>query len=444
MPRNGSGVYSPPAGTLATTLTPIESAKYNAFVNDLTSDANAARPISVGGTGGTSVSTAQTALSLDNKVVYAAKAGNYTALAADNNAVHRYTATATVTLTAAATLAANWHYTVIADGADVTIDPNGAETINGAGTLVIQNGRSAFIICSGAAFFATVVTPASSSVAQCRLTLESGVAISTSDQLAKTTLYLTPYLGNQVSLYNGFSWLARSFVETSLSLSGFTSGKPYDIFAYDNAGTLALEALVWTNDTTRATAIAYQDGVPVKSGAATRRLVGTIYTSATGQTQLKFGSAAGGGDPAYIGIDNVYNRVSASVFVADTTSSWAKTSGGAIEALNASNGNRVSFVSSLPGAKVDALLTARITSALTAIGSVGFGLDSTTVYNARAVNPTVGTNQQSSVFISTQANYSGYPGIGFHFLQALQFSSAATTTYSGSSNQTGFTAQLDY
>jgi hypothetical protein len=153
MPRNGSGVYSPPAGTLATTLTPIESAKYNAFVNDLTTDANAARPVSAGGTGATSVSTAQTALSVDNKVVYAAKSANYTALGTDNNAVHRYTATATVTLTAAATLAANWHYTVIADGADVTIDPNLAETIDGAATLVIPNGSSAHIICNGSAFF---------------------------------------------------------------------------------------------------------------------------------------------------------------------------------------------------------------------------------------------------------------------------------------------------
>jgi hypothetical protein len=96
---------------------------------------------------------AQLRAGVDGKVVYAVKVANYTALAADNNAVHRYTATATVTLTAAATLAANWHYTVIADGADVTIDPNGAETIDGAATLVVPNGYSVFIICNGTAFF---------------------------------------------------------------------------------------------------------------------------------------------------------------------------------------------------------------------------------------------------------------------------------------------------
>jgi hypothetical protein len=432
---------------LATTLTPIESAKYNAFVNDLTTDANAARPISAGGTGGTSVATAQSSLSVDNKVVYASKSGNYTALGTDNNAVHRYTATATVTLTAAATLATNWHYTAIADGGIVTIDPNLAELINGAATLVLQSGQAAFIICDGSAFRAVVYGNPQAGVARvasCRLTLESGVAISTTDQLAKTAVFLTPYLGNQIGLYVNGGWIARSFVETTLSLSGFTSGKPFDIFAYDNSGTLALEALVWTNDTTRATAIAFQDGVPVKSGDATRRLVGTIYTSATGQTQVKFGSAANGGDPAYIGIDNVYNRVSASVFVADTTTSWVKASGGSVEALNSSNGNRASFIRALPGDKVEGLLIARVNTASAGIGSVGFGLDSTTTYNARCINPTVGTNLQSSVFISTQANYSGYPGVGFHFLQALQFSSTASTTFGGVSNQTGFTAEMDY
>lgn len=62
MARNGAGVYSPPAGTLATTQTPIESAKYNAFVNDLTADANTARPIVAGGTGATTASGARTNL----------------------------------------------------------------------------------------------------------------------------------------------------------------------------------------------------------------------------------------------------------------------------------------------------------------------------------------------------------------------------------------------
>ena len=51
MSRDGSNIYSAPAGTLAVSGTTIESAKYNAFVNDLVADANLPRPIVAGGTG---------------------------------------------------------------------------------------------------------------------------------------------------------------------------------------------------------------------------------------------------------------------------------------------------------------------------------------------------------------------------------------------------------
>lgn len=62
MPRDGSNVFSAPAGTLATSGTPIESAKYNAFVNDVVADLNLARPIVAGGTGATTAGGALTSL----------------------------------------------------------------------------------------------------------------------------------------------------------------------------------------------------------------------------------------------------------------------------------------------------------------------------------------------------------------------------------------------
>ncbi|MCA1494988.1 hypothetical protein I6F11_29680 [Ensifer sp. NBAIM29] len=61
LPRTG-GVYSPPAGTKGVPNTTIQSVPYNALVDDLTADANAARPITAGGTGATSASAARTAL----------------------------------------------------------------------------------------------------------------------------------------------------------------------------------------------------------------------------------------------------------------------------------------------------------------------------------------------------------------------------------------------
>jgi hypothetical protein len=62
MPRDGGGVYSKPAGTAAVASTTIESVKYNATIDDLVSDANAARPVSAGGTGAVNASDARTNL----------------------------------------------------------------------------------------------------------------------------------------------------------------------------------------------------------------------------------------------------------------------------------------------------------------------------------------------------------------------------------------------
>lgn len=115
-----------------------------------------------------------------------------------------------------------------------------------------------------------------------RLTLETGVPVSTSDQTAKTTLYFTPYKGDKIAVYNGTNWALYTFTELSLSLAGYTASKNYDIWIYDNAGVLTLDSTVWTNDTTRATALATQDGVYIKSGDATRRYLGTIRINSTG------------------------------------------------------------------------------------------------------------------------------------------------------------------
>lgn len=58
MPRTG-GVYNAPAGTKGIPNTTIQSAPYNALVDDLVQDANAARPITAGGTGATNATDAR-------------------------------------------------------------------------------------------------------------------------------------------------------------------------------------------------------------------------------------------------------------------------------------------------------------------------------------------------------------------------------------------------
>lgn len=251
-------------------------------------------------------------------------------------------------------------------------------------------------------------------VCEGRLTLESGVAISTTDQTAKATLHFTPFRGNNISLYVNGGWALRTFTPKSLSLSGYTTAKNYDIFGYDDAGVLALESLVWTNDTTRATALTTQDGILVKSGDATRRYLGTIRTSATGQTQLKFGSAASPAGEAYVGIWNYYNRVPVDLCVRDTQTSWGYATLAWRAAFNSTTW-RCTFVSGVAEDGFEAVYSSNFL-ATSSTAFVGIGLDSITTpatRSASAVTTTAGR-------VNGVAHLASPPVLGLHYVQALE------------------------
>lgn len=134
-------------------------------------------------------------------------------------------------------------------------------------------------------------TPASGTLTNCtgfsraaindfRLTLSTGAPVPSSVSSA-TSVFLTPYIGNAIGLWNGTTWQVVTSAEVSNSLSGAAANTNFDVFAFLNSGSLAIERLAWTNNTTRTTAVAYDDGVLIKSGDKTRRYVGTIRTTAT-------------------------------------------------------------------------------------------------------------------------------------------------------------------
>lgn len=69
IPRNGSGVYSLPNTYEAVSGETIEAQQHNDPLEDLQQDANAARPIVAGGTGGTTAQEALTALFAGGKTI---------------------------------------------------------------------------------------------------------------------------------------------------------------------------------------------------------------------------------------------------------------------------------------------------------------------------------------------------------------------------------------
>lgn len=251
-----------------------------------------------------------------------------------------------------------------------------------------------------------------------RLTLTSGTPVTTSDVTGATTIYCTPYNGNRIALYDGTNWQLRSSAEFSLALGTLTSGKPYDVFCYDNAGTPTLEFLVWTNDTTRATALVYQDGVLSKTGALTRRYMGTFYTTATTTTE---------DSKANRYLWNYYNRCTRSMRRVDTTASWNYTLLTYRQA-RADTANQLNFIAGYSEDAVQAsLIQAARNDTGVASAYVNIGLDSTTT----AASDTTATlsNLVTAVgYWQVSANYSGYPGAGKHSLVWLEKSDPTGTT----------------
>lgn len=79
------------------------------------------------------------------------KTGAYTVVASDNNTIINCTSgTFTVSLTAAATLKSGFNCWIWNTGTGaVTIDPSGAETIDGLTTLILRQGEGTQIVCDG-------------------------------------------------------------------------------------------------------------------------------------------------------------------------------------------------------------------------------------------------------------------------------------------------------
>lgn len=244
-----------------------------------------------------------------------------------------------------------------------------------------------------------------------RLTLETGVPISTTDQTAKTTLYFTPYKGNRIGLYDGSgAWTALVFTELSLDISGYTENKNYDIWVYNNSGTAALDSTIWTNDTTRATALTTQDGIYVKTGATDRRYVGTIrITVTTGQCE---DSAA----KRYVW--NYYNRTPQNLTIFDTTNTWSYTTA-TWRSANNSTANRVHYVLGV----AEELIRLRVDGSVYTAGAtsntanIGLALDATNTNNA-----TITVFAAGNVVINpASAIYEFYSAVGYHYVQWTEY-----------------------
>lgn len=271
-----------------------------------------------------------------------------------------------------------------------------------------------------------------------RLTTESGVPVGTSDRTSQSTIYYTPHLHNRIGLYGGSGWTLYTFTERSLALSGLTSGKNYDVFLYDNAGALTLElSAAWTNDTTRANALTTVDGVLVKSGATTRRYLGTIRTTGTTTTE-----DSGGGVTTQVGgkrfVWNAHNQVPRPLRVIDTTDTWSYTTD-TVRQANGAGGNKVEYVTGDGSLVAVAGVTAQVflQSNSTRGAKSGVGVDSTTAFSGLVAS---GFNQVATAGVTiplTGGRYVGAPGLGYHYLAWCEKGADGTCLFTGDNTGDG-------
>ncbi len=267
-----------------------------------------------------------------------------------------------------------------------------------------------------------------------RLTLVTAQPIP-GDITGATTIYFTPYKGNEISLYDGTAWRLYEFTELSLALSGMTTERPQDIFLYDNSGTLTLERVEWSTSTTRSTAIILQDGVYVKSGTTTKRYLGTI--ASTGATTCDDNTAK-----RYVW--NYYNRVLRDLIAADSTGTYTYTTATLREA-RAQSGFGVSRFGIVIGAPEEAIYIRNEAYAQNTTGSafvaIGIGIDSSTTNSATSTG--VGALTSASTGSSLMAIYSRNAAQGLHDYRRLETCQASgTTTWYNSNAGSGVTTQI--
>ncbi len=244
-------------------------------------------------------------------------------------------------------------------------------------------------------------------ICEFRLTLTTAVPVTTTDVASATTIYCTPYKGNRIALFDGTDWHVRTSAEFSLALGTLTSGKPYDVFCYDNVGVPTLEFLVWTDDTTRATALVLQNGVLSKTGALTRRYLGTFYTISTTQTADTLVKRY---------LWNYYNRVVRPMRRLETTGTWNYSSG-TIRQANGSALNQLNFVIGVSEDAVSAQISVPATSSAAGdVAEVLIGLDTTSSGGIPEAMTCTFFFPIATYYIPITSSANLFPGTGRHFL----------------------------
>jgi hypothetical protein len=248
-----------------------------------------------------------------------------------------------------------------------------------------------------------------------------------------TRVYYTPYAGNIVPIFDGTNMIATAFSEisqmttdTAKSPAAVAASKVYDIFVWNDAGTIrATRGPAWTNSTTRGYTLTRTNGFllntsSITNGPAALRgtYVGTIASDASGLINFVFGGAASNGLAGIFHVWNAYNRVDVGCSVIDTAALYTYTST-AVRQAHGSATMQVSFVVGLAEDAVDVSYQDQVVTVAAAGAQVivALGFDTVTALSATA---NWSSPAAASVISSPVVRKTWRPGIGAHYVAALQ------------------------
>ena len=337
-------------------------------------------------------------------------------------------------------------------------------------TLIASSTGSLLDLTSATTNTIAIVAIAQDVVTQCipqgRLTLTTATPVMTASATAQTTVYYSPYNGSWMPTYDGTSWTVQQFAELSQattdstkSPAACTTNSNYDIFGWDDSGTLrATRGPAWTSDTARGTGagtteLTRVNGILVNANAITNgpgankgTYLGTIRTNGSSQVDMTFGgTGAAGGESTILGVWNAYNRILTPLVNYDTTDSWTYTTATwRLKNAGASaTANRILFVTGLSEDVITAVnaITSTNSSANIQRG-ISIGLNSTSAYSLFSG----GANFQQSIASGVThhvAHFVTRAPLGLNYIAPLEISAASgTSTWYGDNGANGtFTGQ---
>lgn len=387
---------------------------------------------------------------------------NYTVLSADQGKFVKVTAAATITTPDATAVGSPFVFVVVNESAgDITLagnNPGVQQTVDGANTVTIPSGAGVHVntdgtnwFTSGQNFTKTQIVP------QCRLTLVSATPVITSDQTAKTAVFLTPYNGNLMPIpINGTVFTIKQFSELTLTLNGtnYVAGNIYDVFASvdpaDGSTVIVGSGPAWTTATAGSgargtgvgtTELVILNGLNVNKNAITLRnnattysiiakgalYVGSIYVDTT-NGQLNCHTSFG--QSRKWGVWNAFNRVPVYLKAGDSTASWTY----AINTWRPSNNstaNSLTVFQGLPEESYNIEFVQRASITASGESQNGIGFNSTTATSGKTGFSGNSGVANVNTFDDLSSKFLTPPSLGINVFTALENTIGNTTTFNG-------------